>query len=144
AEPSGLDGPRSILAQAARFLGARVALRVLTGFGPLGALWPLRGALRTYVLGHLFDRYLELGRTERAALIEVNEAKRVRLAIENALIRSVTVAAPPEQSARATRDLREPATGLVDALLVGVAGIPEWLLRRLDAAFDDLLIYADG
>src|SRR5580700_3334203 len=47
-EPLGPDGPRSLLAQAARFLGARFAVRTLTRFGPLGMVWPARAALLTW------------------------------------------------------------------------------------------------
>ena len=93
AEPAGPDGPRSVLAQAVRFVGARVALRALTSSAPRGRLAAPQRA-RTYVLGHLFDRYLELARTERAVRIDVEEARRVRLAIDGAFVRALTVDPP--------------------------------------------------
>jgi hypothetical protein len=144
AEPSGPDGPRGMLAQALRFVGAKVALRAITGFGPFGAIWPLRNALGTYVLGHLFDRYLEVSRTERSPRIELEEARRVRLAIDSALVRAVTVVTSPAPDAAVIEDDRDPVTAVVDGLLGAAAGVPERLLRRLDAAFDDLLLHANG
>jgi hypothetical protein len=139
AEPSGPDGPRGVLAQALRFLGARVALRVLTSFGPISAVWPLRNALGTYLLGHLFDRYLELGRTERAIRIDVEEARRVRLAIDGAVIRALTVVTPPVEPVTVIDDQREASAVVIDTLLGLAAGLPGRLISRLEAAFDELL-----
>jgi hypothetical protein len=144
AEPLGPDGPRSLLAQAARFLGARFAVRTLTRFGPLGMVWPARAALVTFTLGHLFDRYLDVTRMERAVRIDVEEARRVRLAIDGALARTLTVDAGPVVEPTAIDDQRDAVTALVDGLLGVAAGIPGWLVKRLDAAFDDLLAHARG
>jgi hypothetical protein len=141
-EPLGPDGPRSLLSQAARFLGARYAVRTLTRFGPLAMVWPARAALRTFALGHLFDRYLELSRVERAVRVDVEEARQIRLAIDGALLRALTVdtAARPEPTT--IDDQRDGVTALIDGLLGVAAGVPERLLQRLDAAFDDLLTHA--
>ncbi len=144
AEPSGPDGPRGLLSQALRFVGFKVALRAITGLGPIGIVWPVRNALETYVLGHLFDRYLEISRTERTNRIELDEARRVRRAIDSALVRAVTVATMPVREADAVVDDRDASTVLIDSLLGATASIPERLVRRLDAAFDDLLLHADG
>src|SRR5579883_3291201 len=73
AEPACADGPRGLFAQAVRFAGAQLAARTLTRLGPVGLFWPLRSAAQTYALGHLFDRYLETARTERAVRIDVEE-----------------------------------------------------------------------
>jgi hypothetical protein len=142
AEPLGPDGPRSLLSQAARFLGARFAARTLTRFGPLALVWPARGALLTFTLGHLFDRYLDLSRVERAVRIDVEEARRVRLAIDGALSRALTVSAPSRPEPSTIDDQRDAVTALVDGLLGVAAGVPERLVQRLDAAFDDLLTHA--
>ena len=107
-------------------------------------VWPLRNALQTFVLGHLFDRYLELGRTERAVRIDAGEARRVRQAIDGALARALTVEAPPEEEPTVIDDQRDALTSLVDGLLGLVAGVPGRILGRLDAAFDDLLAHGDG
>jgi hypothetical protein len=144
AEPSGPDGPRGLVAQVLRYFGAKVALRVLAGFGPISVVWPLRNALRTYVLGHLFDRYLELSRTERAVRIDVEEARRVRVAIDSALLRALTVVAPPMQEPTVVDDQREPSTAFADAVLGLAAGLPSRLVNRLDASFDELLAHTHG
>ena len=144
AEPSGPDGPRGILAQAMRVLGARFVARTLSRFGPAGLYWPVREALRTYVLGHLFDRYLESARTERAVRIDVEEARRVRLAVDGALSRALTVDAGTTQEPTIIDDQRDAVTALVDGLLGVAAGVPSRLVRRLDAAFDDLWVEARG
>jgi hypothetical protein len=143
-EPSGPDGPRSVLTQAMRFLGVRFATRALTRLGPVGMLWPLRGALRTYVLGHLFDRYLDLARTDRAARIDVEEARRVRQAVDGALARALTVDPGELQEPTIIDDQRDAVTAVVDTVLGLAAGVPGRLVRRLDAAFDELLVHLNG
>jgi hypothetical protein len=144
-EPSGPDGPRGAFAQALRFVGAKVAIRVVTSLAPINVFWPARSALQTYVLGHLFDRYIEIARTERGPRIEVDEARRVRLAIDSALVRAVTVTGETARRTSVTDDQeRDGVTALVDTVLGAAAGIPERLLSRIDAAFDDLLAHADG
>jgi hypothetical protein len=144
AEPSGPDGPRGVVAQAVRFVGIRVALRVLTGFGPVAVVWPLRHALGTYLLGHFFDRYLDLSRTERAVRIDVEEARRVRLAIDGAVLRALTVVTAPLADSPTIDDQRDAADVFVDALLGVAAGLPAKAIHRLEAAFDDLLVQAHG
>lgn len=139
AEPSGPDGPRGIVAQALRFFGARLAFRALTSIGPVAFVWPLRNAMGTYLLGHLFDRYLDLARTERAVRIDVEEARRVRLAIDGALLRAVTVVTPSMAEPTVIDDQRDPSSVVVDALLGLAAGVPARLMSRLEAAFDELL-----
>jgi hypothetical protein len=139
AEPSGPDGPRGIMAQALRFFGARLAVRVFTSFGPVAVVWPLRHALGTYLLGHLFDRYLELARTERAVRIDVEEARRVRLAIDGAFLRALTVVAPAIEDPAVVDDQRAASVVFVDTVLGLAAGVPARVMCRLEAAFDELL-----
>jgi len=143
-EPAGPDGPRGLVSQTVRFFGLRLAARALRRAPPMRMVWPLRNALQTYVLGHLFDRYLELGRTERAVRIDAGEARRVRQAIDGALARALTVEAPAAEEPTVIDDQRDALTSLVDGLLSLVAGVPGRLLGRLDAAFDDLLAHGDG
>jgi hypothetical protein len=138
AEPSGPDGPRGIVAQAVRFFGARVALRILTGFGPAALVWPVRHALGTYLLGHLFDRYLDLSRTERAVRIDVEEARRIRLAVDGAILRALTVVTPEMREPTVIDDQRDTSSVLFDAFLGLAASIPARLMLRLEAAFDEL------
>ena len=143
-EPAGPDGPRGLVAQTVRFFGLRLAARALTRVGPLRMVWPVRNAFQTYALGHLFDRYLELGRTERAVRIDAGEARRVRQAIDGALARALTVDPPRPQEPTAIDDQRDAMTAFIDAMIGLVAGVPGRLVGRLDAAFDDLLAHGDG
>jgi hypothetical protein len=144
AEPSGLDRRRGVIAQALRFFGVKLAARLFTRFGPIGMVWPAQYALRTFALGHLFDRYLERARAERAVRIDIDEARHVRRAIDGALARAITVQVAPVEEPTVIDDQRDPTTALVDALLGIAAGVPERLLRRLEVAFDELLAHADG
>ncbi len=137
AEPSGAEGPRGFASQALTYLGVRLAVRTLARFGPIAAIWPFREALRTFTFGHLFHRYLDLGRTERAVRIDAAEARRVRRAIDRALARAITVESSGPQEPAAIDDQRDAATALVDWALGLAAGLPERLLRRLDTAFDE-------
>ena len=144
ADPSSPDHPRGALAKTVRYVGVRLALRTLTRVGPAGMIWPLRHAIQTYALGHLFDRYLAGGRKQETVRIDVEEARRVRHAIDGALTRALSVVAVPVSEPDAVDDQRDPTTALVDGLLVGAAGVPARLMRRLDAAFDELLASSDG
>lgn len=144
AEPSGPDGPRGIVAQALRFVGAKLAMRTLTRFGPAGLVWPAMSALQTYALGHLLDRYLEAARTERAVRIDVEEARRVRLAIDGALMRALTVETPRTEAPTEIDDQRDGSTVLVDGLLSLAAGVPGRVVARVEAAFDELLAQGNG
>ena len=143
-EPAGPDGPRGLMAQTVRFFGLRLAARALPRVGPLRMVWPVRNAFQTYVLGHLFDRYLELGRTERAVRIDAGEARRVRQAIDGALARALTVEPPQPEEPTVIDDQRDAMTAFIDGMLGLVAGMPSRLVGRLDAAFDDLLAHGDG
>ena len=140
AEPSGPEGPRGFLKTAARFITMKLLARV----GPIGFIPPVRDALETFVLGYLFDRYLELARSERAVRIDVDEARRVRQAIDRALVHALSSEAQDERVAVAPEELRDRLTQLVDGVLAVTAGAPSWLVRRLDAAFDELLPHARG
>lgn len=143
-EPSGLEAPRGFVSQALRFLGMKLAVRMLARMGPVAMIWPFHTALRTYVLGRMLDRYLEHWRTERAVRIDAEEARRVRRAVDGALARAVTVNLAPPEERTPVDDQREPMTALVDALIGVAAGVPDRLLRRVDVAFDELLARADG
>lgn len=139
ADPAGLDAPRGWIEQGVRFVGVRLAARALTRLGPLGMVWPLRDAVRTFALGHLFDRYLATLRTERAVRIDVEEARHVRRAIDGAFVRAVTLAPEAVEEPTPVDDQRDAMTALLDGLFSLAAGVPDRLGRRLDLAFDELL-----
>jgi hypothetical protein len=144
ADPAAPDERSGVLARAARYVGMRMALRVLTRVGPFGMLWPLRRAVQTYALGHLFDRYLARGRAMYEGPIDAGEARRVRDAVDGALVHALGVSAPAGVEPADVDDGRDAMTALVDGVLVVVAGVPARLGARLDAAFDDLLARSDG
>lgn len=130
-----------LMRQAVRFLGSTLAKRALTltGIGaPLGLVGPVRGALDTYVLGHLFDRYL-VERTQAAQTMGEGEARRVRSAIDRALLRALTVDVDPVRPPSPLDDTRDGTTTFIDGVLSFTAGVPEQLIVRLDAAFDDIM-----
>ena len=136
-EPGGGDGPRSFLKQGVTFAATRVLGRV----GPLALLGPVRTALGTFVLGHLLQRYLETARIDRSVRIDVEEARRVRRAIDQALLHALTTegTGPRESLPLSPDDLRDQTTQIVDGVIIAIASVPGWLLRRLDAAFDEML-----
>lgn len=115
--------------------------RVLGRIGPFAAIGPVRTALGTFVLGHLLERYLDGARLVRTVRIDADEARRVRRAIDEALLQSLATEGRESREDRpfAGEDLRDQVTQIIDGVLISVASAPGWLVRRLDAAFDDAL-----
>ena len=123
-------------------IGARFAIgRVLGRLGPLALLGPVQSALSTFVLGHLLERYLATARSTRSVRIDVDEARRVRRAIDQSLVYALTTDGKnaPEDRPFGPEDLRDSTTQLIDGVLLSAASVPGWILRRLDAAFDETL-----
>ena len=150
ADPADPDhASRTMLQQGARFVGARLAARWLAGFAPIGLYWPSQGALRVYILGRLFDRYLGQARAEAGPSIDEAEARRVRRAIDGALLGAIASGARPlDHSSPAgnvdrerERDRGGLAPEFVDRVLALAAALPERLLGRLDRAFDEGLAH---
>ncbi len=134
---SGVEGPRGLLAEAVVF----ASTKLLGRFGPLALLAPLRLGVTTFLLGHLLQRYLETARHGRAIRVDAEEARRVRRAIDQAVLYVFTTDADGEkfQIPRAPEDLRDGTTQLIDSVLISVANLPTWLVRRVESAFDELL-----
>jgi hypothetical protein len=137
--PRGPKPTRKLAMEALRIVGDELAFRTLRALGPVGLARPIRGAVQTYVLGHLFDRYLAQHRTPRELAIGTEEAARIRAAIDGALVRAVTIRFETEGAAQSHHDNPDPAGPLVDRVLQRVARVPGQLIRRLDAGFDDLI-----
>lgn len=137
AEPGGGGNPHGLAAQAAKF----VAGKVLARFGPLGFLSPLRSALTTYAFGHLLDRYFDVVRKEHAVRVDADEARRVRNAIDGALLEtfSTDLEVKDTPAASAPEELRDQLTRIIDGVIITFAGLPDRMVHRLDAAFDSLL-----
>lgn len=130
------EGPDGVFGMALRFATTRIFSRL----GPLTILPPIRSALLTYAIGHLLSRYLD-ARTERSVRVDVDEARRVRRAIERAIVKVFATSPPEEGEIRvAPEELRDPLTQATDGIIAAVASFPGNLVRRLDAAFDESLI----
>jgi hypothetical protein len=131
-------------------LGVGAAVRrsgprlVRDGFGPLAMFPTVRAGVYTYVLGHLLARYLDTARRDRSIRVDVEEARRVRTAIDRALFHAITAEldAPRERYDEPPEDLRDDVTQIVDGLLIATAGVPAWLLTRLEVAFDEVFARA--
>jgi hypothetical protein len=136
-EPWTSKLPKTFVAQGARFFAGRIFGRL----GPLGWAAPVRSGLATFIFGHLFVRYMEVARSSASIRIDETEARAIRATIDEALLRAVTTsAAPPWKRAPVPADeTRSGAAPLLDGFLLSAASVPEWLLDRVDAAFDEVV-----
>jgi uncharacterized protein (DUF697 family) len=137
ASTSGVEGPRGMFAEALMF----ASTKVLGRFGPLGILAPVRFGVSTFLLGYLFQRYLEIARRDRAARVDAEEARRIRRAMDQAMLYVFTTEVESDkfEIPRASEDLRDGTTQLLDSVLISVANLPAWLVRRVEASFDELV-----
>jgi hypothetical protein len=138
AEPDPRERSRRLGREALRFLTRRVLGRL----GPAALFPPVRAALETFVLGHLLSRYLGT-RQEASTRIQAEEAIAVRRVIDRVLTHAVTagIEAKSEPLEPPPEDLRDGITQALDGVLIATATVPSWLVRRLDAAFDDMLAH---
>ena len=136
--PFGGDASSGLFAQAATF----AVTRVLRRFGPLAFFGPVRTAVGTFVLGHLLERYLDSARPVRSVRIDAEEATRIRRAIDRAMIDVFTAEAKgaTDKPPMLADDLRDARTQVIDGILTSLASAPRWLVRRLEAAFDEALV----
>ncbi len=138
AETDRRERSKSVAHEAMRFLTTRVLGRL----GPMSMFPPVRSGLDTFVLGHLLSRYLG-SRQEASVRIQEEEAVRVRRIIDRALTHALTagIEGPVEAQEPPPEDLRDDVTQAVDGVLIATATVPAWLVRRLEAAFDDMLAH---
>ena len=126
------EGPDGLLGAALRFATGRILSRL----GPLTVLPPIRSGLLTFAIGHLLSRYLAT-RPSRSVRIDVDEAHRIRRAIERAIGLAISTPARVEHDVGASpEELRDQITQLTDGVIAGLASLPGHLVRRLEAAFD--------
>jgi hypothetical protein len=126
------EGSEGLFGAAVRF----ATTRVLSRLGPLAVLPPIRSGLLTFAIGHLLGRYIAT-RESRTVRIDVDEARRVRLAIEHAITQAISTPARPEPGLGVPpEELRDQLTQLTDGVIAGIASLPGYLVRRLEAAFD--------
>lgn len=144
---------RPLAAERSRSWGASVVRRSLARIAaPLRIAVRLEDALMTCVAALLLDHYLATADRERGAPIGVDEARRLRGAIEHAAVAGAAgslreapgrfwTALREALRAAATPDPedRSPAERLVDALLDAAADAPGEMGERMRAAFDDAL-----
>lgn len=133
---SGGDQP--LLRRAAEALTIEL-LRRLT---PVGIVTAAVRGLEAYALGLLLDRYLTRFRRTSIVRIQADEALRIRDAIDRAVRRALS----PSLRARLTLgtggadDLRDDLTRWIDVALLTGATVPEYVDRRLEAAFDEIAV----
>lgn len=137
ASTSGVEGPRGLFTEAVMF----ASTKVLGRFGPLALLAPVRDGVSTFLLGHLFQRYLETARKERAIRVDAEEARKLRRAIDQAMLYVFTTEGDGEKFAipRAPEDLRDGTTQVIDSVLISIANVPAWLVNRVESSFDELV-----
>jgi len=138
AEPDSSDARRADLLRAATFVASRLLKRI----GPLGLLAPALAGLDSYALGHLLERYFARHRHLADRHMGRDEAASVRHSIDRALIRCLSpdLRTPARDAGEAPPDdQRDETTRLADGALLLAASIPEYLVRRLDAAFDAIM-----
>lgn len=129
-------GARALAGKATAFLVRRVLRRL----GPFGMVRPFARGLEVYAFGYLLERYFRRVRRTGAVRIHAEEARKVRSALDRALLRALSPTLHPNTTTEETavEDLRDEFTRWTDALLLTGAAIPDYLERRLDAAFDEI------
>lgn len=117
-----------------------VIREVLKRLGPLAAIGSVSRGMEAYALGLLLNRYIERVRGSASVRIDVDEARRVRDAIDRAVLRVLSPALKPESTtlSHASEDLRTETTRWVDTLILTGASLPGYVERRLEAAFDEI------
>ncbi len=108
---------------------------------PLSAFFTASAAVEVFALGHLFDRYLELHRGSKSVRMTGDEARAVRKLIESSVLRALSPTLQTEAMPLLppVEDLRDEFTRWADTLLLAGAGLPAYLERRLNAAFDSMI-----
>ncbi len=138
AKPGLAEGPEGVMGAALRFATVRLFARL----GPLGVIPPVRSGILTFAIGHLLARYLST-RQDRSVRLDVEEARRVRRAIERALGHLLSTPARVERDVQsAPEELRDQLTQATDGIIATLANLPGHVIRRLEAAFDESILTA--
>jgi hypothetical protein len=137
AESSHESPMRDVLKRGVGFLSKTFVKKL----SPISKLFTASAAVEVFATGHLFDRYLDLHRGSKAVRINGEEAKAVRKLIEMSLLRSLSPShrADALPMLPAVEDLRDEFTRWMDTLILLSAGLPAYVERRLDSAFDALI-----
>jgi hypothetical protein len=123
-----------------------VARQILQRLGPLGVLTAIARGFEVYALGHLLDRYFREARPSATVRMHLEEAQKVRKAIDKAVLRALSPMLRPSETTMASshEDLRDEFTRWVDAALLTSAALPSYVERRLEAAFDQVIAETPG
>ncbi len=135
---SGSDSPmRDVLKRGLGFLSKTFVKKL----SPLSAVFTASSAFDVFATGHLLERYLERHRGSKSVRIQVEEAAALRKLIESAIVRAFSPAlkSTPMPILPPVEDLRDEFTRWMDTMLMLGAGLPGYVERRLDAAFDALV-----
>ena len=118
-----------------------VVRQVLRRLKPLGAINSVSRGLEVFALGLLLERYITEVRPTGQVRMHLEEARKVRGMIDRAALRAFSPSLKPGQTIMADglEDLRDELTRWVDAILLTSAGLPSYLERRLEAAFDQVV-----
>ena len=137
ARPNAKDRMRSLLRKGIELITRRLLRRV----GPLAPLSALVTSFEVYALGHLLDRYFAEVRHAGALRILEGEAQRVRSAIDEAVLMTFYPSTQPSTLllGESVEDLRDEFTRWLDTIIVGASTLPNYMQRRLDAAFDEVI-----
>ncbi|HHH27450.1 MAG TPA: hypothetical protein ENK57_03740 [Polyangiaceae bacterium] len=137
AAPSSSDAMRAMFRRGVELMVRRILRRL----GPLAPLSALARTFEVYALGHLLERYCAQVRPHGTVRILEPEARRVREAIDEAVLATFHPATRPTtlHVRQSAEDLRDEFTRVIDGALLGVASLPSYLQRRLDGAFDEIV-----
>lgn len=118
-----------------------LALELLRRLRSLGSIAAVMRGLEVYALGHLLDRYFGGARATGSIRVQAEEARRIRELITRAVARTLspTLSPAPAVLPQSGEDLRDELTRWMDTLLLAGAGAPDYLERRLNAAFDEIV-----
>ncbi len=118
-----------------------LARRVLRRLGPFTPLTAAVGAVEVFALGHLLDRYFAQFRQRSSVRLQAAEATQLRQAIDRAVLNAFHPATEPTTLAlsEANEDLRDEFTRWLDTLLLTTATLPNYVERRIEAAFDEIV-----
>jgi hypothetical protein len=132
------SGGKNLARKAAEALGIAVLRR---GLGPLGALTTVARALEVYAFGHLFERYLVRVRRSSSVRMHGDEARKIRETIDRAVLHALAPTLRPSSITigGAVEDLRDEFTRWIDTAILTGASLPDYIERRLEAAFDEVV-----
>lgn len=118
-----------------------LALELLRRLRSLGSIAAVMRGFEVYALGHLLDRYFGGARATGSIRVQAEEARRIRELITRTVARTLspTLSPAPAVLPQSGEDLRDEFTRWMDTLLLAGAGAPDYLERRLNTAFDEIV-----